>query len=323
MINHLSIIFIVINFYILTKCAIVQTRRVDNRKEICIENQFQTLSMNHLKVCYLNDIEHHSILVWFTIGKSLNDTFDFYRFILRSIDDLLSSNIIIETLTNFTKLVDFNNSLRIFNLDSGQYEVCIEFQSNFSAFIYQPRDGCISIQIGKFYHGSFKQCSIPLLITLASCIVLFFILGLVVQWAKVKHQKKQNDDDNNSKVRSRTLSTLSLKQQRDRLVRNFFHRHIDQPRPSRIRQWARNRAFRHRISPQEHEFEKPKSLQKWTKHLFTSIDQSLQTISHNKLPSLEPNLPTDNIYTISEKEHYQIPFRKISFHLSSSEKSMK
>jgi len=193
MINHLSIIIIGINFYVLSKCSVVQTQKLDNNKEICVENQFQISSTNHLKLCYFNDIQNHSILVWFIIEESLNDTFDFYRFILRSMDNLLSSNIIIKTLTNFTKLVDFNNSLRIFNLDSGRYEVCIEFQSNFSIFIYRPRDGCIQIQIGQSSQVSSKQNQTPLLIILATGIVLFFILGLIVQWAKSKRKKCQYD----------------------------------------------------------------------------------------------------------------------------------
>lgn len=268
---------------ILIKIVIIQTH---NSNEICVENPFQTISANNFTVCYLNDIENHSILVWFTIGKIVNDTFDSYRFILRSIDDhKISSNIMIKILTDFTKLIDFYNSLRIFYLDSGQYEICIEFQSNFTKFIYQPRDGCIAIEIGHLIHRSFHQSSIPLLIALTSGIVLFFILGLVVQWFKTKHQ---NNSNNNNKLRqshsSHVFSTAALKQQSDRIIRNLFSRHIDQPRSSRIHQWARNRAFRHRISTQEHEFDTSKcgSLnQSFPPNLITShISQQQQ---HSKM----------------------------------------
>lgn len=255
MINYFSLIFISI---ILIKCTIVQIHPTDNRKESCVENPFQRISANNFTVCYLNDIESQSIVVWFINGKIVNETFDYYRFVLRSIDNSISSNIIIKSLTNFTKLIDFKNSLRMFNLESSQYEVCIEFQSNFSRFVYQPRDGCISIPIGELSHQSFKQCSTALPIALASGIVLFFILGLIVQWAKKKRQNNNNGDDNNeTRLRSSSiLSTISLRQQSDRVIRNLFHRYIDQPRSSRLRQWARSRAFRHRILTQDHEFEK-------------------------------------------------------------------
>lgn len=313
MTNHLSIIIIGINFYVLIKCSIVQTQKIDNNNETCVENQFQIGSMNHLKVCYFNDIQNRSILVWFTIEESLQDTFDFYRFILRSMDNLLSSNIIIEILTNFTELIDFSNSLRMFNLDSGRYEVCIEFQSNFSKFIYRPRDGCISIQIGRSSYVLSKENPTPLLIALATGIVLFFILGLIVQWAKVKRKKKVQDDVNKPRSRSSSvLSTISLRQKHDSLIRNFFHRHIDQPRSSHMHQWVLNRVLRHRILTEEQEFERPRSFQKWTKQFFTSTDQSSRT---QTIPSSEPNLPTTIIYTTTEKEHHQIPSRKISFDL--------
>jgi hypothetical protein len=321
MFNHLCIIFININLILLIKCPIVQSQKLKTSKEICIEVH----SHNHLQVCYFNDISNHSSLVWFTIEKPLNGTFDSYRFIIRSIDNLLLSCVIIETLTNFTKLVDFNNSLRIFNLDSGQYEVCIEFQSNATAFIYQPRDGCIPIRIGKSLQDSFKQSSTPLLIALASGIVLFFILGLVVQRFKAKRRKQYQDEDKPRSRSSSILSSISLRQQRDRLARILFHRHIDQPRNSTMRQWARIRAFRHRTLTQEQEFERPKSLRRWSKRLFTSPDQSSQprsraeTISQNRIPSSEPILTTNNIYTIFGKEDYQIPSRKVSFHLLPTE----
>jgi len=326
MINHLSIIFISIHFYLPSKCSVVHIGRTDNNKEICVENQFQSVSTHYLKVCYFNDIQDRSILVWFTIEKSLNDTFDFYRFILRSMDNPLSTTVIIETLTNFTKLIDFNNSLRMFNLDSGYYEVCIEFQTNSSPFIYQLRDGCISIEVGKSSHESFTQSPTPLMIALASSIAGFFILGLVVQWGKGKRQKKLQDDVKKPQSPSSTIiSSISLKEKHDRLIRNFFHRHLDQPRPSRMRQWARNRAFRHRISVQEQEFEIPKSLQKWNQYFSTSTHESsqpqfqIEIISDDEIPSGIPNLTTNNIYTISEKEHDQISSRKVSFHLSPSE----
>ena len=209
-------------------------------------------------------------------------------------------------------MIDFNNSLRLFNFDSGQYEVCIEFQSALSAFIYQPRDGCIVISIGKSTSESFSHSSTPLLIALASGIILFFILGLVVQWTQAKRRKKAEDDDeeHHRSRSSSVLSTLTLKQQRDRLIGNFFHRYIDQPRSSRLRQWARNRAFRHCISTQEQEFERPRTLKRLSQFFSSATDQLSQSRSQETIPTIS-NLTTNDI-----KDRLSVPSRNVSFHLS-------
>jgi hypothetical protein len=168
-------------------------------------------------------------------------------------------------LTNFTELIDLNNSLHLLNLDSGQYEICIDFQSNSSSYIYSPRYGCIPIRIGKLLHGSFKQSSTQLLIALATGIILFLIICHVVQSLKTK--QLSNDNEKEEEVHeqrfrsSNILSTTSLKKQ---CVRKLFRRHMDQPSSSHMQQWARNRAFRHRISTQEREIEQ------WNKQILTS-----------------------------------------------------
>jgi hypothetical protein len=288
-------------------CSIVETYKINKTQEICVKNQFPRNSINYLNLCYLNNIEDQYILVWFTIGRSLNDTFDFYRFVLRLIDKSSSSHAMIEELTNFTKLIDFNNSLRMFNLDTGEYEVCIEFQSDSPHFIYQPRDGCISILIGRSFYQSFEQSSTPLLIALASGIVIFFILGLVVQSVKKRRGRIQNDEN-----QSQSLSAISLKQQREHLIKSFFRRYIDQPRASRMHQWARNRAFRHLISTEEPEFDRPNLLRRWSRHLIPSI-------SRHRMSNSEPVLTANIIRTISVNEDHQISPRKVSFHLSPPE----
>ncbi|CAF0890165.1 unnamed protein product [Adineta steineri] len=322
MLNYSSIIFISIYLLLLIKCHTVQSRKLKGDKEHCTTNRSNT----HFQVCHLHEIPNYSDLIWFTIESSLQDTFDSFRFILRPIEDILISDVNIEILTNFTQLIDFNNSLRIYNLDKGLYEVCVEFQSNITTtFIYKPRDGCISLRVGSSLHESFKQSSTPLLIALASGIVLFFILGLVVQRVKAKRAKQDQNDTTQRSRSSTILSTISLKQQRDRLVRNLFHHHFEQPRVSRMRQWARSRAFRHRISIQEQEPERPTFLRRWSKNLLTSIDQLSQprsrteTMSHERIASSDPCLTTDHIYTISNNEQHQMPPRKISFHLSPPE----
>jgi hypothetical protein len=294
--NYLSIILIII-----TKYSIVQTNKINNTQaEICVQNQFPMNSINYLNLCYSKNIENQYILVSFTIGRSLNDTFDFYRFILRLIDQSTSSHPMIETLTNFTKLIDLNNSLRMFNLDTGEYEVCIEFKSDSPQFIYQPRDGCISIIIGRLSHHSFEQSSTSLLIALASGIVIFFILGLVVQ--SVKKRRQERLKNNESKIES-------LEEQRKDWIKKFIRRYFDQPRASRMHQWARNLAFRHRISTKEYEFERPNLLRDRSKSFFSSI-------SRHRRANSEPYLTANIIRMISTtNELPSISSRKVSFRL--------
>jgi hypothetical protein len=326
MISHLSIVYFLIHLLLLIQCEIVQTETIKNSEKTCGENRLQTVSDDHLQVCYLNDmLRNNSILVWFTIGRSLKDLFDLYRFVLQPTEGSLSTSNTPEILTNFTQLIDLNNSLRMYKLDSGEYEVCIEFQSNSTPFIFRLRDGCISIQIGESSDKSFNPSPTPLLVALAIAIVLFFILGLVVQWIKGKRQKKYQDENKTRERSATVLSTGALKEQRDRVIRKLFHRHIDEPRPSRMRQWARNRAFRHRISTPEQEFERPRLLTRLNRRLFSSNDlltpprSRAETISRDRTPSLGSMLTTDNIYTISEKRHQQMPAKKILFYLSPPE----
>jgi len=191
--------------------------------------------LNAFNMCYSNNIENRSIFVWFTIEKSLNQTFDFYRFVQREDNS-------IQHLTNFTSLIDRNNSLRMLNIDTGEYEICIEFQSISLMFIYQPRDGCLRISIGKSTFESFHQNSISLLVTLASVIVLFFLLGLIVQWVKGKRQRQdQYSLDRKHERSSSFMSNLSLRQQRERVLGHFFHRCFDQSKTTHLHQWARHR----------------------------------------------------------------------------------
>ena len=304
----------------------VQTQKHKAEQEICVENQVEIKSIDHFKLCYLNNRQDQFTLVWFVIESSLNATFDFYRFVLRSDDESSSARPTTEILTNFTGLIDFNNSLRMLNLDTGEYEVCIEFKSDSPAFVYQPRDGCIIIEVGTSRH-SFKQSLTPLLIALASGIVIFFILGLVVQWGKNKRQKRLQDEMNEPRRRSSSVfSATALKQQRDRLIQNFVQRYIDEPRSSRMHQWALNRAFRHRIdTPEQELFERPNFFRKWSRNLLLSGDQSppsrprRSSNSHSQIPVFAPVQTTNNIFTLSGREHQQAAPRKFSFHLSPPE----
>ena len=260
MINRLFFILISNHLLLITTSLIIHTQRTKENEEICLKNHFRSFSTNNLRVCYMNNNRDRSIHIWFTIDKSLQTIFHFYRFILRSIDDVSLSTTNIYMLTNFTELIDLNNSLRILNLNSGQYEICIDFQMNSTSFIYSPRYGCIPIRIGELLHGSFKQSSTQLLIALTTGIILFLIICHIVQSLK----KKQQEDV--PEVRSRSssiLSTTSLRKQRDRIVRKLFRRHVDQPSASQMQQWARNRAFRHRISTSEQEIQHGIPISQW------------------------------------------------------------
>ena len=305
MFNHLFIVLISSHLLLLTTCLIIHTQRAKDHEEICTNNRFRSISTNNLRVCYMKYNRDRSILVWFKTDKTFFTT---YRFTLRSIDEISLSTINIHILTNFTELIDLNNSLRIFNLDSGQYEICLDFQSNLTSYIYSPRHGCIPIRIGELLHRSFKQSSTQLLITLGISIILFLILGLVVQSIKAKRTEKQQEISNNIKnispedeqnqrsPSSSILSTESLKNQRDRIIRRLLRRHIDQPDASHIRQWARNRAFRHRIATQEQEIESSKSTHRWNKQIpKTKTSRMIHSAS-------VPTLTTNDIYTIPMTE---------------------
>lgn len=301
MFNYLAIILISAHCYVLGKCSLVQARKLKH-PEICVDNQIQTYAINHLKLCYSNHLEEQLTFVWFSVGESLNDTFDLYRFTFRVQESHLSSRSTIELLTNFTQLIDANNSLRMFHLDSGDYEVCIEFHSEAPLFIYQPRDGCIAISVGGSTSKTFAHDSTPLLIALASGIVIFFVLGLVVQWGKDRRRKRGPIERSEPRpLSSRILSTKSLKQQRDRFVKTLFQQHLDESQASQIRQWARDQAFRHRVSTHELDFDHVDFIRKWNRQLSASIEQSLLTNSSQPKPSSEaiPNL--DKPPTISEE----------------------
>ncbi|CAF1589154.1 unnamed protein product [Rotaria sp. Silwood1] len=312
------------NFLLLTTCLIIHQQHTKDREEICIKNHFQSITTNYLCVCYINNYRDHSIFVWFTIEKFLLNIFHAYRFTLRSIDAMSLSTINIHILTNFTQLIDINNSLHILNLNSGQYEICIDFQSYSTSYIYSPRTGCIFIRRGELLRRSFKQNSTQLFIALAIGIVLFLIIGIIVQLIKIKrtrkHQQLSNDTKNKfyaedqeqkSPKSSSILSTVSLKKQHKQIVRKLFHRQIDQSNISNLRSWIFNRAFHHRSSIKKQEIKQSKQIQQRNK-------QSLMTKKINFQKNHSSSMSTSTTYDI-----YTIPrnkySRKISFYLTPSE----
>ncbi|UJR22146.1 hypothetical protein I4U23_025210 [Adineta vaga] len=248
-------IYILIGNYLLfsTTGLIIHTQRTKDNEEICVQNHLESRTNDHLLVCHINNNRDRSILIWFKIDRSLFKLFHFYRFILRTVDEITLTTNHLHLLTNFTDLIDRNNSLRIFNLNSGHYEICVDFQSNMTSYIYSPRNACISIRIGELLRRSFKQSSTQLFIALITGIIAFLLLALIVQIVKSKQIERTNqeqiinEDKKKHSRRSSILSSVFSKKQR------LFRRYIDQPDPSQMRQWARNRAFRHRISTHEND----------------------------------------------------------------------
>ncbi|CAF1316497.1 unnamed protein product [Rotaria magnacalcarata] len=304
-------------------CQTARTNRMKTSQETCFGSHGPTNSTHHLQICYFHDLQSQLTLIWFIIEKPLNDIFDAYRFILRTIDSVLQSNVIIQILTNFTELIDSNNSLRIFNLNPGVYEVCIELYTNSTRFIYQPRDGCAPIRIGKLSLEALKENPTPLLVALVSGIVLFFILGLVVQSVQTRHRRQHQHDD---KPRAQSLSSLSVrsfKQKRYQLL-SLFRRHIDKPNASWMQQWARTVAFRHRISTRQQLFKRTHSSQQTNEYLRAAIDKIRtrpEKHSRHQRLSSEPTIAADRIYTISDKVHHHVLPRKILFNLSITEEN--
>ncbi|CAF1053053.1 unnamed protein product [Rotaria sordida] len=329
MYNHLLIILIGSNFLLLTTSLIIHKQRGKDREEICVKNHFQSIITNNLRVCYINNYRDRSIFIWFTIEQSLLNIFHAYRFTLRSIDEVSLSTTNIHILTNFTQLIDLNNSLHILNLDIGQYEICIDFQSYSKSYIYSPRNGCIFIRRGELLHRSFKQGSTQLFITLVISIVLFLIIGIIVQSIKVqrirKHKQLSNDNNKTKSYEenqeqqyqnSSILSRESLKNQHhDQFVSKLFRRHIDQSDTSRMQQWICNRIFRHRTSIKNQKIKQLQQIQRRNKQILTPTS-SMRKINIQKNHS--SSIPTSTKYDI-----YTIPMnklsRKISFYLTPSE----
>ncbi|CAF0849704.1 unnamed protein product [Didymodactylos carnosus] len=223
---------------------------------ICAENDYVlSASANNLQFCSEIIQEKPSIVsVWFTIGFNLTQHFGYFCFTLVTISvasgnkETMESNFHRVNITDYTELTDTNNSLTIKELNPGQHEICVQFLDRVTMFIYVPRDGCLRIQVG-IIPPSFKQDSTSQFIILTGTIVLFFIMGLLVQNHKSRRDRKQHelefDDETDTRTRSYTnASTLS---KRTNFLKNLFHKHIDQPELTKVQLWAKSR-YRHRLS---------------------------------------------------------------------------
>lgn len=284
---------VIINLIILTshlsESLVVPRPRARDNQAICLNQRSDPQS--HVHLCYVSNVHLRSMVIWFITPSLFFETFRFYRFILRSIDEVSLVTTRRYILTNYTELIDRNNSLRLYNLQAGQYELCLEFQSNETWFPYQTSDHCLDFRLGHLSHHSFRQSSTELLLTLTTSIALFLVLGLFVQCRKSQRTLPQGPLTPRGRASS-LLSTVSLKKQRERIVRKLFRRHMDQSEDSHIRRWARNRAFRHRISTQESDAERAE----WRKE--------------TPLPSPPPeDDPSSSMVTINDV--YIIPLQEI------------
>ncbi|CAF3225833.1 unnamed protein product [Rotaria socialis] len=292
---HLFAILIGSNLLLLSTCLIIHKHRVKDSEETCLDNYFRSITTNYLRPCYIDNYRDRSIFVWFTIEQSLFHIFRGYRFVLRSIDEISLSTINVHILTNFTQLIDANNSLHILNLDPGLYEVCVDFQSYSTSYIYSPRNGCVFIRRTELLNSSFKQNSTQLVMASIVGIILFLIVTVCFQLIKLSRREK---DDSEQRIKRSMM--LSSKKQRNHLLRKLFRRHTnDQPDSSRLRQWIPNRVFRKYFSI--------KKLSRQTEQISTKKKVS----SQKNLPSPVPTSTTNDIYTI--------PMNRFSFYLTPSE----
>jgi heme exporter protein D len=172
------------------ECLIVPIQRTRDNEQICLDEPIRLRSHRWFDLCYRQNIRHRSILISFT-STMIDRYFHAYRFVQRSIDDWSLTTIEQRILSNFTAFIDKNNSLRLMNLRAGHYEICLELQSNYTQWIYQPRESCIAFRFGATSHGIFRQSSIELFFTLAVSITLFFVLGLVVQWRQTNRKRHE------------------------------------------------------------------------------------------------------------------------------------
>lgn len=318
--NYLFIILTGSNLLLLTSCLIIHKQNTKDTEEICVENYFPSIKSNSLRPCYINNYRDRSIFVWFTIEQSLFNIFHAYRFILRSINEISLSTVNIHILTNFTQLTDLNNSLHILNLEPGQYEVCIDFQSHLTSFIYSPRNGCIFIRRNELASGAFKQNSTQLFIASVIGIILFLIFTIVGQLIKV--QRKGNDEQSLDDIKVKSyentqiqqvkssdeVSKGSSKNQRNLIVRKLFRRHADQTESSRLQHWTLNRVFRHCMSLEKQQAKQAKEIKRKNKEIsmMKKIKSQKAHVSSNETSNIS------DIYTIPMNKLS----RKVSFYLT-------
>ena len=244
---HLTLICICAPLVLLDPCLPIATQLIQGGQDASATDGEATDSVDTLTVSYTNDLSTRSFVVWFAIGSPFNDTFDLFRFTLRSMGH--SSAHPTETLvTNFTLLTGEENRLRLFKLDSGQYDVCIDFRSNSSNFVYRPRDGCVTFRVGEGLARAAESNSLPLVVALVVAAAIFFLAGVIVTFVKkrllIYRQPSATPDNLPPETR----------------VRKLFHRHLDRPHLSRFHLFKHRRGSRYILPSEELEMRYLQSL---------------------------------------------------------------
>lgn len=268
------ILFSVFLFFLISASRIVHVQCVRDGEQVCAKNQSALVNETNLKLCYVNNVRDRYIDVWFTIGEYFNSTFSEYRFVILSSESALLHNEYVEHESNFSTLADFNETLRIKQLETGQYKVCVDFRTESSEFIYEPRDACVLIRIGEISHRAFDKSAIAISVTLVVAIVIFFTLGLLVPSVKKRRDARRAAEER-LPVGSGSTNTLD---RRSRVAKRLFSRHVEEGSRSRLHQWARTRASRHMIAPDDDEI------------IFQHYVPEMRSTLHNVFSSMMPTL---------------------------------
>ena len=283
---------IIFSVFLISAWRTVPVQCVRDGEQVCAKDQSALVNDTNLKLCYVNNVRDRYIQVWFNIGEYLNSTFHEYRFVIFSSESELLHNERVEHESNFSILSDFNETLRIKQLETGQYKVCVDFRAESSDFIYEPRDACILIRIGEISHRSFDESAVPISVTLVGAIVIFFILGLISPSVKKRRDARRVAEERLS-VGSISTNTLG---RRGRVAKRLFSRHVEDGSRSRLHQWARTRVSRHMIAPDDDEliFQQYVPEIRSTLHqVFASMVPSLAAIREDPEPEpLPPRNPT-------------------------------
>ena len=235
---HFTFICLYAPFVLLNACVPIETQLIQADQDVSAADDRSSDAADTLLVGYTNDLSTRSFVVWFTSGSPFNETFDLFRFTLRSMSHS-SAHATERLVTNFTTLTGEENRLRLFKLDSGQYDVCIDFRLNTSSFVYRPRDGCVTIRVGEGLTRASESSSLPLVVALVVAAAIFFLAGVIVTFAKKRLVKYRPP--------SATPDQLPPETQ----VNTLFQRHIDRPHRSRFHLFKHRRGSRYILPSEE------------------------------------------------------------------------
>ena len=245
--NRSSTLFSVCLVFCIYAWMIVPVESVKDLERVCAINQSRLVNESSLVLCYVNHVQDRYINVSFTVGELFNVTFSEFRFVIFSTESELLHNECVEHTTDFLNISDASENLLIKELEDGQYKACVDFRTAQSDLIYEPRDACVLMQIGKISHRSFDKSAPPIMVILVVAIVIFFILGVTVPPVIKRRDERRVLEEKQSIGSSSTVNLT----RRQRLAKRLFHQHIEQGPLSHAHQWARARVGRHMVAPDE------------------------------------------------------------------------